>query len=91
MHRTTRNRILLLLLALLVLSMSLFAVFALASHAAHCRSGHCVPCLNLAKLQGSLRHLGGLMLAAIGLLALLLLLRGTSEHLRYSVYTTDLV
>ena len=70
MKRERQRRIGLILLVLVLLTVSICTTFAMAVHAGCC-AAECAPCLNLAKLQGTLRQLDGALGALVGLLAML--------------------
>ena len=71
MNRERLFRICLLLLVCLLLTVSLLPTFVLATRA-DCCVQVCAPCLNLVKLQESLRQFGGAFLALVGLFVTLL-------------------
>jgi len=79
MNRDRGRRICFLLLALLLLVITMSTTVSLATHTASCCVPECVPCKILAKVQESLRLLGGATGFLVGLLALLLLLGLTAS------------
>ena len=73
MSRVWLYRIGLILLVLALLFVGLGPTFASAVHT-NCCVQVCIPCLNLAKLQGAFRQFGGVFGAPMGLLAMLIFL-----------------
>ena len=74
MNITRIRRVLFFLLAFLFLAVNICVAFAIAVQAGCCAKEG-IPCLNLAKLQQSLRQLIGLFSAFAGLLVLFVSLR----------------
>ena len=90
MNRGRLRRICLILLALLLLAVILCTAFALAVRADCCVQA-CAPCLNLAKLQESLRQFGETFGAITGLLVLLTLFQLMLGELLGKQDTTSLI
>ena len=66
MNRTRIQRVLIFLFAILFFAVNICVAFAIAAQAGCCAKEN-MPCLNLAKLQQSLRQLTGLFSALAGL------------------------
>jgi len=73
MNRPKQRKICLILFALILLAICIIAAFALSAQAGCCvrEARDYGPCLNIVKLQETLRQIGGSVPAIAGLLALL--------------------